>query len=83
MTLSGAADDDTGIDLIALDDAMTRLKSLDERQARVVELRFLAGMTVDESATALGVSPRTVDADWRLARAWLQRELSGDRLPEP
>lgn len=62
-------------DVVALDDALTRLAALDERQAKIVEMRVFAGMTVDETAEALGVSPRTVDLDWRVARAWLTREL--------
>jgi len=65
------------IDLIALDDALDRLAALDARQARVVELRFFAGLTVDEVAEALEVSPRTVASEWRLARAWLSNELAG------
>jgi RNA polymerase sigma factor (TIGR02999 family) len=64
-------------DLVALDDALTRLEALDDRQAQVVELRYFAGLSVDETAGVLGVSPRTVDGDWRVARAWLARELAG------
>ena len=56
-------------------EALKRLELLDERQARVVELRFFGGMTVEESATILGVSPRTVDLDWRMAKAWLIGQL--------
>jgi RNA polymerase sigma factor (sigma-70 family) len=63
-------------DLLALDDAMEKLSALDSRQARIVELRFFAGLRVDEVAEALGVSKRTVEADWTHARAWLRRELS-------
>jgi RNA polymerase sigma-70 factor (ECF subfamily) len=58
-----------------LDRAMRRLAELDPRQARVVELRYFGGMTVEEAATALGVSPKTVKRDWSIARAWLRREL--------
>jgi RNA polymerase sigma factor (TIGR02999 family) len=57
--------------------ALSRLRRLDPRQARVVELRYLAGMTVDETAKTVGVSPRTVKLDWRMARAFLSRELGG------
>jgi RNA polymerase sigma factor (TIGR02999 family) len=64
-------------DLLALDDALTRLEQLDARQAQVVELRYFAGLSVDDTAGALGVAPRTVDGDWRVARAWLARELAG------
>ena len=61
--------------LLDLDDALERLAARDERQARVVELRFFAGFTVPEVADALGVSKRTVEGDWAHARAWLHREL--------
>ena len=67
------------VDLLALDEALDRLAALDERQARVVELRFFAGLTVEEAAEALGVSERTVAGDWRLARAWLSRALDDER----
>ncbi|HEX5030446.1 MAG TPA: sigma-70 family RNA polymerase sigma factor [Candidatus Eisenbacteria bacterium] len=60
-----------------LDEALDRLASLDERQARVVELRFFTGLSIEEAAEALGVSPATVKRDWTLARAWLHRELKG------
>jgi RNA polymerase sigma factor (TIGR02999 family) len=62
-------------DLLALDDALERLAALDERQARVVEQRFFAGLSVPETAAVLGVSEATVHRDWRAARAWLRREL--------
>ena len=74
----GRVDVDTSpvdIDLIDLDDALTELGQLDERQVRVVELRYLAGLTILETAEVLGVSPRTVDLDWRVARAWLRQRL--------
>lgn len=64
-----------GLDLLALDEAMTRFESLDPRAARAVELRYFGGLGVDEIATALGVSPRTVDSDLAMARAWLLAEL--------
>jgi RNA polymerase sigma-70 factor (ECF subfamily) len=66
---------DRPADLIALDDALTRLEALSERQARVVECRFFGGMEVRDTAEALGISPATVKRDWTLARAWLNREL--------
>ncbi len=68
-----------GIDLIDLDDALTELASLDERQARIVELRFLAGLTLDETAEILGVSARTVRTDWQMARRWLEVRLEERR----
>jgi len=65
------------VDLIALDEALTRLAELDERQARIVELRFFSGMSVDETAEALGISAATVKNDWRTAKAWLFLEING------
>ena len=62
-------------ELVALDEALTRLANLDERQARVVELRYFAGLTAEETAEALGISTPTVQRDWRAARAWLAVEL--------
>lgn len=62
--------------MIALDLALQRLEERDERQARVVECRYFAGMTVEETGAALGISPATVKRDWTLARAWLNRELA-------
>jgi RNA polymerase sigma-70 factor, ECF subfamily len=64
-------------ELQVLDDALRRLQELDPRRAEVVELRFFGGLTVDEVADVLKVSPRTVAHDWALARAWLTRELRG------
>ena len=64
-----------GQDLVALDEALTTLSAIDERKARVIELRFFGGLTVEETAAALDVSRDTVLRDWRLARAWLMREL--------
>ncbi|MBL9149832.1 MAG: hypothetical protein JNM94_14165 [Phycisphaerae bacterium] len=61
---------------MAVDDALRTLAERDPRQARIVEMRVFGGMTVDETALALGVSPRTVELDWRMARAWLARTLS-------
>jgi len=63
-------------DLVALDDALVRLASVDERKSQVVELRFFGGLSVEETAEVLNVSPFTVARDWTLAKAWLQRELS-------
>jgi RNA polymerase sigma-70 factor (ECF subfamily) len=65
-------------ELLSVDEALDRLAELDERQAKVVELRFFAGMSVPEVAEFLAVSPRTVEGDWTHARTWLRREL-GER----
>lgn len=62
-------------EMLALHEAMERLAAVDARQSRVVECRYFAGMTVEETAEALGVSAATVKRDWTLARAWLHREL--------
>lgn len=71
--LHAASGDD--VDLIGLDDALNELAMRSERQARVVELRFFAGMTVEQAAELLEVSPRTVKGDWRAARAWLAGQM--------
>ena len=63
-------------ELIALDDALKALTAIDERKARVVELRFFGGLSVEESAEVLAISPETVMRDWKFARSWLQSELS-------
>jgi RNA polymerase sigma factor (TIGR02999 family) len=68
---------DADVDLLALDHALTALAALDPRGARVVELRFFSGLTVEETAEVLGVSPGTVKRDWHTARAWLYREMQG------
>lgn len=73
-SLAGKKDD--GVDLIALDDCLTRLSKLNERHARVVELRLFSGLSIDETAEALGVSPRSVDSDWAMAKAWLRKSLA-------
>ncbi len=62
-------------ELLALDSALTRLDAISPRQSRIVELRYFAGLTVSEVAEVLGVSPRAVDREWAVARAWLHREL--------
>ncbi len=72
-----AVTDEPGHDLVALDDALEALAKLDERKSRVIEMRFFGGLSVDETASALGVSPDTVMRDWKLAKAWLLRELGG------
>ena len=65
-------------DFVALDDALDALATFDERKSRVVELRFFGGLSVEETASVLNVSPSTVMGDWRLAKAWLQREMRGN-----
>jgi RNA polymerase sigma-70 factor (ECF subfamily) len=71
------ADDTPAVDALALDEALSRLAALDAQQSRIVEMRFFGGLTVEETADVLGISPRTVKRDWSMARAWLRRELSG------
>jgi RNA polymerase sigma-70 factor (ECF subfamily) len=66
------------IDLVALDEALERLAALDPEQARLVELRFFGGLTVEETAEAMDISPATVKRHWTVARAWLSRELEGN-----
>jgi RNA polymerase sigma factor (TIGR02999 family) len=65
-------------EVLALDEALKRLEGQNERQCRVVECRFFAGLTVEQTAEALGLSPATVKRDWGFASAWLYRELEGD-----
>jgi RNA polymerase sigma factor (TIGR02999 family) len=82
VTLSGidaAADSDDAIEVLALHDVLERLAILDERQAKIVELRYFAGLSVEEAAEALEISPATVKREWATARAWLKRELAGSR----
>jgi RNA polymerase sigma factor (TIGR02999 family) len=67
--------EEPGRDLVALDDALEALAEHDERKSRVIEMRFFGGLTVEETAEALHVSPETVKRDWKLAKAWLLREL--------
>ena len=72
-----------GTDLIALDEALARLETFDPRKARVVSLRFFAGLSVEETAAAMDLSPATVKNEWAFARAWLHREMSGPaRAPD-
>jgi RNA polymerase sigma factor (TIGR02999 family) len=73
----GSAVQETQSDVIALDRALEKLSSIDARQARLVELRFFGGLTVEEAAAVLDVAAITVKRDWALARTWLYRELSG------
>ncbi|MCU0627143.1 MAG: sigma-70 family RNA polymerase sigma factor [Gemmatimonadaceae bacterium] len=66
---------ETGLDILALDEALARLATIDPQQARLVELRYFVGLTLDETAAALGVSAATVSREWAVARRWLRREL--------
>jgi len=69
------------VEMLALDEALGKLESLDARQARVVELRYFAGLSIDETAEALSVSPATVKREWQMARAWLRETLGGEGSP--
>ncbi|MEQ1574507.1 MAG: ECF-type sigma factor [Vicinamibacterales bacterium] len=72
-----AAPDAGEIDIVALDRALTSLALLDAQQARIVELRYFGGLSVEETAAAIGISPATVKRHWTMAKAWLLRELRG------
>jgi RNA polymerase sigma factor (TIGR02999 family) len=76
------AESDAALSICALNDALESLTRIDPRQAKVIELRFFGGFSVEETADVLQVSPQTVMRDWRLARAWLARELRGDESAE-
>lgn len=65
----------SNVDVLAIDEALTKLAAIDRQQAQIVELRFFSGLSVEETAAALGISPRTVKRDWSVARAWLRREI--------
>ncbi|MHC5114296.1 MAG: ECF-type sigma factor [Planctomycetota bacterium] len=75
--VDGRGDDRDVLDIIALDDALSKLEELDERKARLVELRFFAGLSSDDAADVLDIARSTAAEDWRLARAWLRREIKG------
>lgn len=66
-------------EVVALDDALSNLAELDLRKSQIIELRFFGGLSIEETAEVLGVSPGTVMRDWTLARAWLRREVSGSK----
>ena len=72
-----------GHDLVALDDALKLLAEIDPRKSQVVELRFFGGLSVEETAEVLKVSPDTVLRDWRLAKAWLKREINKEKVDQP
>jgi RNA polymerase sigma factor (TIGR02999 family) len=79
LAFDPSADTQNPAELLAVHDALDKLEKLDPRKAEVVMLRYYVGLTVDECAEAMDVSPRTVDSDWQFARIWLRRELSEDR----
>jgi RNA polymerase sigma-70 factor (ECF subfamily) len=69
------ASDLKDFNLLALNDALDRLAAIDEKQARIIELRFFAGLSIEDTATVMKISPRTVKREWAMARAWLYREM--------
>lgn len=77
LAASGAREED----VVALDEALTKLAALSPRRAQVIELKFFGGLSLEETAEALKVSPETVKRDWRLSRAWLHKELATNRQP--
>lgn len=78
-----AGSTERGTDLVALDDALTAMAKTDERASRVVELRFFGGLSIEETAEVLKISPETVKRDWTWAKAWLLRELSVEERQKP
>jgi RNA polymerase sigma factor (sigma-70 family) len=76
-----APDSSRAAELVALDDALTELAQLDQRRARVFELRVFGGLTIEEAGEVMGLSPQSVRQDWKLAKAWLLRELSQEDSP--
>ena len=69
---------ETNVDLVALDEALTRLAEIDPQQASIVELRYFSQLSVEETAEVLGVSSRTVRRDWNVAKAWLRQQILGN-----
>lgn len=67
--------------LLALDDALKRLETIDSQQSRVIELRYFGGLTIEETAEVLNLSPATVKREWAMARAWLYKSITGNREP--
>ena len=74
-----AAGAEPGVDVLALDEALTRLAELNPEHSRLVELRYFAGLSIEETAEVLGVSPATVKRQWQVVRAWLRRELTAEQ----
>jgi RNA polymerase sigma factor (TIGR02999 family) len=70
------------LDMVALDDALNELARLDAQQARIVELRFFGGLSIEETAQVVGVSPTTIKREWATARAWLRREMAKPEKPD-
>jgi RNA polymerase sigma-70 factor (ECF subfamily) len=81
LTEGVAVAEERDVDVLALEQALERLAQLNARQSRVVELRYYGGLSIEETAEVLGVSPATVKNDWVIARAWLQRQLRGTAEP--
>ena len=83
LTLDAAMNlaDQSDVDLVALDGALNRLSELDPQQCRIIELRFFAGLTIEDTSEVLGISPATVKRDWTSARAWLHREITRSATP--
>jgi len=73
-----AAAEERGLDLLELDEALTRLAALDPQQPKIVELRYFTGLGIEETSEVLGISPATVKREWAMARAWLRRELASE-----
>jgi RNA polymerase sigma factor (TIGR02999 family) len=70
--------EDRDVNLLALNDALQRLEAMDPQKSRIVELRYFGGLTIEETAEAIGISPTTVKRDWSMARAWLRSEISNE-----
>ena len=83
LTPELAAEHDPMDDLLALDAALEKLARVDPMKVRLVELRYFAGLTGDQAARAMGISPSTADRHWADARAWLRREIQKEESPEP
>jgi RNA polymerase sigma factor (TIGR02999 family) len=78
LPLAAATPDVDAVDALTLDRALRELQQIDEDQAKLVELRFFGGLTVEETAVVMGLSPRTVKREWAVARGWLHRAIGGD-----
>ena len=77
-----AVTDQRDVNLLALDDALSKLETIDPEKSKLVELRFFSGLTVPETAEVMSISPRTVDRQWQTAKAWLYREIAGSSAYE-